>query len=368
MKNILIITNHSYMFWQFRRELVSALISRGHRVTLALPLGERSEDLKALGCQLIDTPINRRGTSPKQELALIRLYRQILEEVRPDIVVTYSIKPNLYGGLLCGSRKIPCCINVQGLGTAFQVPIMRNFAAMFYRAATRKARVVFFENRENARLFRERRITPGERQCILSGAGINLEHYALTPYPENDKVHFLFIGRVMREKGIGELFEAVRRLHAEGENFHLDIVGFYEDGYAEQVKELTDMGICTFHGFQTETRPYYAAADCVVLPSYHEGMSNVLLEASAIGRPIITSDIPGCREAVDQGINGYTCPPQNTQALYETMKRILGLSRQQRMEMGLAGNAKMKAEFDKNAVIEQTIAAIFREASHEAVH
>jgi galacturonosyltransferase len=368
MKNILIITNHSYMFWQFRRELVSALIARGHRVTLALPLGDRAEDLAALGCRLIDTPINRRGTSPKQELSLFRLYRQILSEVKPDIVVTYSIKPNLYGGLLCGSQNIPCCINVQGLGTAFQVPILRNFVAMLYRAATHKARVIFFENRENARLFRERRITTGERQCILSGAGINLEHYALVPYPENDKVHFLYLGRVMREKGISELFEAVRRLHDEGESFHLDLVGFYEDSYADQVEELVARGICTFHGFQTETRPYYAAADCVVLPSYHEGMSNVLLEASAIGRPIITSDIPGCREAVDEGISGYTCPPKDAEALYGAMKRFLALSREQRAAMGLAGNAKMRAEFDKNTVIEKTIAAIFKEASHEAVH
>ncbi len=356
---ILIITNHSYMFYQFRRELVSAMIARGHRVTLALPFGDRVEELRALGCHMIDTPMNRRGTSPMQELALIRKYRRIMDEETPDIVVTYSIKPNIYAGLICGRRKIPCCINVQGLGTAFQHPLMSFFVTQLYRASARSARVVFFENRENAGVFRERKIMTAERQCILSGAGVNLDHYTLQPYPENDRVRFLYLGRVMREKGISELFEAVRRLHADGENFHLDVVGFYEDSYADQVAELTEQGICTFHGFRTEARPYYAAADCVVLPSYHEGMSNVLLEASAIGRPIITSDIPGCREAVDQGVNGYTCPAKDADALYQTMKNFLRLSRERREAMGLAGYEKMCAEFNKNMVVEKTLAAIF---------
>ena len=368
MKKILIITNHSYMFFQFRRELVSAMIAGGHQVTLALPFGERVAELEDLGCRLIDTPMDRRGTSPKQELALIRQYRRILEEEKPDVVVTYSIKPNIYGGLLCGRQGIPCCINVQGVGTAFQSPVLAFVVTQLYRAAARKARVVFFENQENAKMFRQRRIVPAHRQCILSGAGINLDHYVLQPYPENDRVHFLYLGRVMREKGIDELFQAVRRLHSVGERFHLDVVGFYEESYDAQVAELTDLGVCTFHGFQFETRPYYAAADCVVLPSYHEGMSNVLLEASATGRPIITSDIPGCREAVEEGVTGYTCPAKNAEALYEAMKNFLHLSRERRAAMGRAGHEKMRAEFDKNAVVEKTLAAIFQEASYETVH
>ena len=368
MKKVLMITNHSYMFWQFRRELVQALVARGCDVTLAVPFGERVEDLRNLGITLIDTLIDRRGMSPVKELSLIRQYRHIMDQVQPDLVITYSIKPNIYAGSICGRRNIPFFMNVQGIGTAFQIPGMAQIVTNMYRRAAKQAQVVFFENQENAKLFRDKRIVKPEQQLVLSGAGINLEHYALAPYPCHDRVRFLHLGRLMKEKGIDELFSAVRRLHAEGEDFFLDLVGFFEESYKEQVEELEALGICKFHGFQMETRPYYAQADCVVLPSYHEGMSNVLLESAAMGRPIITSDIPGCREAVDNGSTGFTCPARDNYALYETMKKFLRLPRETREAMGLAGNAKMRAQFDKKQVVDATLAAIFKESSHEAVH
>lgn len=362
MKKVLIITNHSFMFWQFRRELVAAMLEQGHQVTLALPFGDRAEDLRDLGCELIETPMDRRSINPLKEIFLIRLYRRILDRVCPDIVVTYSIKPNIYAGTACARRGIPYCINVQGVGTAFQSPVIAPLAAAMYRKATRSAKVVFFENEDNARMFREKNIVSGDKQVVLSGAGINLEHYAPQAYPENDHIRFLYLGRLMREKGVDELFSAVRRLHQDGEVFTLDLVGFFEENYRKQVAELVDLGICRFHGFQMETRPFYAGVDCIVLPSYHEGMSNVLLEAAAMARPLITSDVPGCREAVDQGISGYICPAKDAEALYQTMKQFLRLPREQREAMGIAGNAKMRAQFDKKNVVAQTLAAIFKES------
>ena len=368
MKKVLMIPNHSYMFWQFRRELVQGLVARGCDVTLAVPFGERVDDLRNLGIHLIDTPMDRRGIAPVKELSLIRQYQTIIDRVQPDLVITYSIKPNIYAGSICSSRNIPFYMNVQGIGTAFQIPGMAQIVTNMYRRAAKQARVVFFENQENAKLFRDKRIVRPEQQLVLSGAGINLEHYAPAPYPHNDRVHFLYLGRLMKEKGIDELFSAVRRLYAEGETFFLDLVGFFEESYKEQVEELEKLGICRFHGFQMETRPYYAQADCVVLPSYHEGMSNVLLESAAIGRPVITSDIPGCREAVDHGSTGFTCPARDAYALYETMKKFLTLSRETREAMGIAGTAKMRSQFDKRQVVEATLAAIFKESHHEAVH
>lgn len=368
MKKVLIITNHSFMFWQFRRELAQTMVQRGYEVVLACPLGDRVEDLRGLGLKLVDTPLNRRGTSPVEELALYRRYRKLLEEQKPDMVVTYSIKPNVYAGSICAKRGIPYCVNVQGLGTAFQKPLFAKAASGLYRFALRKAKAVFFENEGNAAYFRDHKIVEARKQVVLHGAGVNMEHYALQPYPDNECVRFLYLGRMMQEKGIDELFSAVHRLHREGHRFFLDLVGFYEDAYAEQVKQLEEMGICHFHGFQIEARPYYAAADCVVLPSYHEGMSNVLLEAASIGRPLITSDIPGCREAVDPGITGYTCPVKDEQGLYEAMKRFLTLTREQREAMGLAGNAKMREMFNKKDVVEKTLNAIFEETAYETVH
>ena len=361
MKKIIIITNHSYMLWQFRRELISSLIAYGNQVIIVLPFGEKTEELRALGCRLLDTPMNRRGTNPMQELKLLREYRRILKAEKPDLVLTYSVKPNLYGGILCAVMGIARCMHVQGTGTAFQKPLLRSFVTVLYRVAARGAKVVFFENEDNARLFREKRIIRPDQQRILPGAGVNLEYFSAAEYPQGDRVHFLFLGRLMQEKGIRELLDALEQLYREGEQFHLDILGFQEEQWQREVERLKKLGICTHHGFQLDPRPFYKKAHCVVLPSYHEGMSNVLLEAGATARPVITSNIPGCREAVEEGITGYLCESRNTEALKEKLRQFLHLPRDAARQMGLCARKKMESEFDRNQVVALTIAAIMRE-------
>lgn len=359
MKRILILTNHSFMLWQFRRELISALLEMGHKVIIGVPFGDHVDDFKAMGCQMIDTPLERRGMNPFRDLGLYHKYFKIMLEENPDMVITYSIKPNIYGGYACRKLSIPYCVNVQGLGTAFQRPNVARLVIQMYKTAVKDAKVVFFENEGNAAYFRKKKITPREQQRVLSGAGINLDFYAQKPYPKNREIRFLYLGRLMREKGIGELFSAVRRLHGEGEQFALDLVGFFEDEYKEQVEELVADGIAVFHGFQQDTRPYYEQADCVVLPSYHEGMSNVLLEAASTGRPVITSFIPGCRETVAIGRSGLTCKVQDTDSLYRAMKYFLHLDWDERADMGLEGRKRMEERFAKDEVVEQTLMAIF---------
>ena len=163
----------------------------------------------------------------------------------------------------------------------------------------------------------------------------------------------------MKEKGVEELFAAMRQLHEElGDRVILDLVGFFDDDYKQQVEALVSDGIAVFHGFQTEPRPYYAAADCVVLPSYHEGMSNVLLEAAATGRPVVTSDIYGCRETVCPESSGFLCPPRDADALYQQLRRMALLSREEREAMGQAGRQHMEQNFDKSVVVRRTIAAL----------
>ena len=360
MKRILILTNHSFMLWQFRRELIAAMLETGMAVTIGVPFGEHIDDFRALGCRLIDIPVDRRGINPVRDLRLFRQYLQLLRQERPDMVVTYSIKPNIYGGFACRLLKIPCCVNITGLGTAFQKPGICQIVTVMYRTALKRAKAVFFENAGNAAFFRDRHITTPAQQVLLSGAGINLQHYALQPYPENDPIRFLYLGRVMKEKGIDELFAAVKMLRDDGCNIKLDLVGFFEDSYKEQVDALCRLGIATFHGFQTDPRPYYAAADCVVLPSYHEGMSNVLLEAAATGRPVITSDIHGCKEAVTDGETGLLCRVKDADDLYEKMRRMAQTTREQRAAMGKAARAKMEQEFEKSGVVRHTLRAIFR--------
>lgn len=359
-KKILIFTNHSYMLYQFRRELIAKILE-DNEVVLSMPFVGHEEDFENMGCRCIETQLDRRGINPLTDLKLLKFYKKLLKEEKPDKVITYSIKPNIYAGILCRFMKIPYCANVQGLGTAFQKKGLAVLVGAMYRASFRKVDVVFFENSANAQEFTSRKLVDEEKIRILNGAGVNLERYKYTPYnhhSENntEKRHFLFVGRIMREKGVDELFEASRRLNQKyGQAAVLDIVGFFEDEYASVVEELERDGIAVFHGFQSDTRPFYAMADVVVLPSYHEGMSNVLLEASAMGRPVITSDIPGCREAVEDGITGYLCPAKNADELYKKMEIIMNKNISDIEEMGKQARKRMEKMFDKNDIVDKAL-------------
>lgn len=368
-KKLLIVTNHSYMLYQFRRELIEKLLEE-YEVVLSMPFVGHEDDFKKIGCRCIDTKIDRRGINPVTDFKLLQFYNRIISEEKPDKVITYSIKPNIYAGLVCSCKKLPYYVNVQGLGTAFQKKMLSHLVGIMYKTAFQKVKAVFFENKGNAQEFISRKLVAEDKIIVLNGAGVNLEHYAYTPFTsrqeceasgesETGKLHFLYLGRIMKEKGIDELFTAMRRLHDEyGDKVVLDIVGFFEDEYKNAVEKLVEDGIAVFHGFQEETRPYYAMADCVVLPSYHEGMSNVLLEASAVGRPVITSDIPGCREVVEDGKSGYLCEVKNADMLFEKMKLMTDKSVEEIEEMGRCARGRMEKLFDKKKIVEQTAAII----------
>ncbi len=358
MKKILILTNHSYMLYRFRLELIQAL-GREHEVVLCMPFVGHEADFRTLGFRCVETPVDRRGMDPRKDFPLFQTYRRLLAQEKPDLVLTYSIKPNIYGGIACTLAGIPYCAYVQGLGTAFQKPVLAGVVTVLYKLALAKAKRVFFENQANAGEFCRRGIQKPDRQTVLSGAGINLQAYPRMPYPREEPVRFLYLGRIMGEKGMDELFFAIEKLAREMPGrFRLDLVGFFEEGYKARVEELCRRGLVVYHGFQEDPRPYYAACHCLVLPSYHEGMSNVLLEAAATGRPLITSDIPGCREAVEPGVSGLLCPPRDGEALYCRMREMLRLPPEAREEMGRRGRAWMEARFSRAQVVEQTCQAL----------
>lgn len=354
MKKILIITNHSYMLYRFRLELIEAL-SEHNEIAISMPFVGHEDDFAALGYRLIETNVDRRGVNPITDIKLFNKYRKLLKEERPDFVITYSIKPNVYGGFAARLAGVPYFVNVQGLGSAFESKVLSALVSVMYKTALRRAETVFFENAEDERLFVSRRIVPQSKTTIVPGAGINLDKYQYTEYPENEKFHFLYLGRLMKEKGVDELFGAVERLYADGESFVLDLVGFFEDEYSESVKRLESLGVVHFHGFITDPCPYYAMSDCVVMPSWHEGMSNVLLEAAAVGRPVITTDISGCREAVDDGVSGLLVRVKDQDDLYDKMKKMLHTDAKARKHMGEAAREKMKREFDKEKVVGLTL-------------
>lgn len=353
---VLILTNHSYMLYQFRRELIGEIMER-NEVILGMPFVGHEDEFRNMGCQCIAIEVDRRGLNPLKDIKLILDYNAILSREKPDKVITYSIKPNIYAGLLCSLKKIPYYSNVQGLGTAFQNPILAVFVGFLYKLAFFNVRTVFFENSGNAKEFVNRKLVSKRKIEVLHGAGVNLDYYSYATYPSHrEEIRFLYIGRIMKEKGIDELFEAIRKLaDVYGNKVKLDIVGFFEEEYKEIVKKLVKDQIVVFYGFQEDPRPFYANADCVVLPSYHEGMSNVLLEASAVGRPVITSDIPGCREAVENEKTGYVCEVKNTTKLYEKMEQMIQKSWLERKIMGQNARKRMERLFAKEKVVKRTM-------------
>lgn len=356
---ILILANFDVGLYQFRRELIEALLKE-HQVVLSLPDGDLVRPLEQMGCQFFDTPMDRRGINPVTDMKLFARYWKLLRQEKPDLVITYTIKPNIYGGIVCSLLRIPYAVNITGLGTAFQKDgLLKKLVTFLYRTALKRAKVVFFENSGNRQVFLDEGIVAEDKTCLLSGAGVNLERYAYTPYPEEKGTQFLFVGRVMKEKGIEELFAAMERLRSEGEDYCLDVLGGYEENYAETIRRYEEQGWLHYHGYVTDVRPYIEKAHCFVLPSYHEGMANTNLECAAMGRPLITSNIPGCKEAVLDGVSGLLCEPQDADSLYEAMKHFLSLSSETRTQMGKAGRKHMEDVFDKKKVVEETMNAIF---------
>ena len=351
MFQYLIVTNHSYMLYRFRKELIEELLKKG-RVTVCTPYTGHEKDLMRMGCTCINTPLERRGMNPVKDVRLIGLYREILTKVQPDAVITYSIKPNIYCGWLCQMMNIPYFTNVQGLGTAFQSVKTAVLVAAMYKTACRDAVKVFFENRGNMEVFLKHGLVTKEQAVVNPGAGVNLVQYPFMEYPsEKDGIRFLYLGRIMKEKGVGELLDAFSRLRERHDNIFLDVVGFFEDDMEPAFREKMRQDGIRFHGFTEDPLPYYKNCHCVILPSYHEGMSNVLLEAASCGRPLIVSSIFGCREVVYHETNGFLCREKDTEDLEECMEYFLRRTEDEHRRMGALSRKRAEDVFDKDKVV-----------------
>lgn len=355
-KRLLVLANNDVGLYRFRKDLLVEFSKLGFEVYISLPNGQFIPELEELGVHYIETGISRRGMNPVQDLGLLRKYRRILRDVAPDLVITYTIKPNIYGGLACRMAHIPYAVNITGLGSAIENGgLLKKLVLSLYRPALKQARVIFFENSGNYTTLEATGILPRGRSVVLNGAGVNLDDFPYATYPDGEIIKFLFVGRVMHEKGIDEFFAAARKLkELFGDRVEFHVVGSFEEEYRAAMDERVLEGTVIYHGQQPDVRPFYRAAHCIVLPSYHEGMSNVLLEAAATGRPIITSDIPGCREAVSD-ISGYLCPARDAGALADAMIRFVSLSLDDRRRMAAASHDHIAASFDKKLVVKKTV-------------
>lgn len=360
-KKVVVIGNCSSGMYDFRHELIAELVKRDCLITVLTPFDTKMDELLALGIDVVETPMNRRGINPLEDFKLLRLYHRLLKKLQPDLVITYTIKPNVYGGFASRLLGIPYAVNITGLGTAFQSDgMLRRIVTGMYKLSCKKAKVVFFENSENRRIFISDKIVKEEQTCLLNGAGVNLSHYQVTDYPAGNNTKFLFIGRVMKEKGVEELFTAMQRLVAEGISCSLDILGGYEEDYKGVVERYAAEGWLHYHGYQADVRHFIAQSHCFVMPSWHEGMANTNLECAASGRPVITSNIHGCLEAVEDGVTGFLCEKKNADDLYRVMKQFAGMNMEARKAMGLSGRKRMETLFDKRQVVDNTIAQLMK--------
>lgn len=355
MKHIAMIANDTAFAFNLRREILTQLVQRGYCVTLVAEETSYTEELKEIGCRLELVQTDRQGTSVLQDIRLFFRYLQILHRIKPNLVLSNNIKPNVYGGLACQILDIPYIPNITGLGKPVEYPgPMQKLTTFLYKIGIRGAKTVLFQNSENEQFFRDRKMLPAKAKAILlPGSGVNLQTHPVMEYPKDEKIRFLFAARIMKEKGIDQFLAAARKFHAE--NCEFIVVGGCDDpNYREILHKADVQGVIVYRGLQKDVTPFYEQCNCFLYPSYYpEGMSNVLLEAAACGRPVIAADRSGCRETVENGVSGYLVPIQDEPAVLEAIEKFLSLTWEEQRAMGLAGRAKMEREFDRNFVVEK---------------
>jgi glycosyltransferase involved in cell wall biosynthesis len=352
MKKVVILSNHHAYTYNFRKEIIQRLIDENYKVYVVLPYGEKVELLKEMGCEFIDLPLDRRGMNPVTDLKLLMNYHKIIKQIKPDAVLSYTVKPNIYGGIVCRFLDIPFFPNVTGLGSAVENDsFIQKILLQMYRFAYKKASCIFFQNDDNQQFFQKKKVAIKNSRTI-PGSGVNTKYFSLIPYPSDETIEFVFISRIMKEKGIDQYLEAAEFIKRKYPNTKFHVLGFCEENYEQRLQELQKMGIIHYHGMQNDVREFHKISHCTIHPTYYpEGMSNVLLESAASGRPVITTNRSGCREIVEEEINGYIVEQQNSKDLIEKIEAFLALNYEQKIEMGLAGRKKVENEFDRGIVV-----------------
>jgi glycosyltransferase involved in cell wall biosynthesis len=360
-KKIIISANSAWNVVNFRKGIVLELINHGFEVVVVSPKDEYVAKLCDLGCQHINIDIDNKGINPINDLYLIFQYLKIFYQFEPNVILTYTIKPNIYGSLSAYILSIPIVNNISGLGTAFiKGGLLGNIVNFLYKISLRKSEHVFFQNYDDENLFLKKNLVTKDQVSVLPGSGVNLEYYQ--PQKSNifnkDQGEFIFllIARLIWDKGIQEYVSAARIVKEYSPTSRFQILGFLGvDNQTAVPRSQVDLwvteGVIEYIGVAKDVRPYIDSSNCVVLPSYREGVPKTLLEAAAMGRPIITTKVEGCKEVVDDGVNGYLCNARDDKDLAEKMKIMLTTSSKDIVQMGLSGRKKMEKEFDEKIVI-----------------
>ncbi|MCE2615611.1 MAG: glycosyltransferase family 4 protein [Phocaeicola sp.] len=352
MTKILFIVNGTQALYNHRLELIKALLAKEYKVDIISPWGREINPLIDLGCNFINVPIEGRGMNPFADLLLLNRYYQRIIKSKPDVILTFYTKSNIYGGIAASICNVPYITNITGLGSAVEKDgLLQHITVPLYKLAMRKASCIFFQNDANYQFFKKRNIKPeiGRR---IPGSGVSLERFPLQPYPNDNTIEFLFVSRIMREKGMDQFLDAAKIIRKKYPFTRFHVVGNYYDDYSQIFAELEKEKIIIYHGQQLDIHPYIRQTHCTILPSYYpEGMSNVLLESAASGRPLITTDRAGCKETVEDDVTGFIIKQKDSQDLIDKIEKFLSLTNEERKTMGVKGREKMEKEFNRQIVI-----------------
>ncbi|MDY0016223.1 MAG: glycosyltransferase family 4 protein [Candidatus Delongbacteria bacterium] len=363
MKNkILILTNHVSGLYIARYELIQKLLNNNCAVFISTPQNDANEYVITL-CQLgvthFVTPIDRRGISIKKDIVLIKKYKEIIKNVNPDIILTYTIKPNIFGNYAAKSFAIPVISNITGIGSMLYKGRFKLIFRYLYKYACSKSRLVFFQNAANLEFFVTNKLVDPQKTVLIPGSGVNLDKFQPQKKTFNDgKIRFLFIGRLMKEKGIQEFLQTADIVTRKYPNTVFQIVGSLEENKYKQL--IVARKNIEFLGFSNDVRVQIRESDCIVNPSYHEGMSNVLLEGAAMSKPLLASNIPGCKEIVNDGVNGFLFESKNAKDMEDKIVKFIELSDEEKVIMGKNSRIKVEKKFDRNIVVDEYIKAIKR--------
>ena len=365
-ETILVLANSDSGLYDFRREVLTALMEEGYCVHVSVPDTGYVGKIRALGCVCHDTQMERRGMNPKKDLKLFSFYLRLIKEIKPVTVLTYTIKPNVYGGIACCLLQTPYLANITGLGTTLEHGgMLQKLIVFLYRQGLKGAACVFFQNRQNRDFMVEKGCVSRRAQTeILPGSGVNLEEHKFCPYPPDGAVRFLSVMRIMEDKGIGELLTAARAIHEDYPDVVFEILGAYEEEtrqiYEPQIRDLQEQGFVRYYGYRDDIQTFYEGCQAVIHPTYHEGMSNVVQEAAAAGRPVIASDISGCREIFEDGVSGIAFAPRSAGALTDAIRAFLSLSYENRSSMGRRAREFVEQNFDRRRVVATYLEAVQR--------
>ncbi len=349
---LLVITNNDLGLYRFRKELLEYLAVE-HEVHIVLPDGDYISKLEALGTFFHPANVDRRGKNIFRDINLFWEYIKVLHDVKPDVVMTYTIKPNIYGGFACRLFHIPYITNITGLGTVIESKnTFSKILLYIYRKALKKACCIFFQNKANMEYFLKRN-SHYRAVKLLPGSGVNLQEHNFEKYPEcEDKFDFLFVGRLTRDKGVLELIEAAKKLQEKYDNLTFRLVGCCEDDFKQVMDQAEVQGYVELCGQQDDVHLFFKECHALILPSYHEGMSNVLLEAAAVGRPVLTTNVPGCQETFEEGVSGLGFKARSAEELEKAVEKFIHLSHEEKVKMGMAGRQKVEKEFDRKIIID----------------